>query len=182
MPPNSWAPPSVWIDPIPIRKTRVSNRGCQTYNGIWWDRWRSHFFQGWGKMLAMTSTFTHVGHGWMTWLNPIQNDFWKSAASTSKGKSRKIHAWLVVQNQIYVLTFFWPLKLFLQHKIYWNNTSHPQMMGFWHWVYHIVSNDPSIIHQSSTIVRYTSIFNHWLTINSPLEPTLNHYESLLINY
>jgi hypothetical protein len=55
-------------------------------------------------------------------------------------------------------------------------------VGLWHWVYHIVSNDPSIIHQSSTIVRYTSFFNHWLTINSPLEQTFNHYESLLINY
>ena len=53
---------------------------------------------------------------------------------------------------------------------------------FWKSAASAAENDPSILHQSSTIVRYPQIFNHWLTINSPLEPTLNHYESLLINY
>ena len=114
-----------------------------------------------------------------------RNDFWKSAASAAENHGRH-HAWLVVQNQIYVLTCFGPLKLFLATQNILEQYQPSPNDGFmalglshrFQWS----DNDPSILHQSSTIVRYPQIFNHWLTINSPLEPTLNHYESLLINY
>lgn len=161
MPPNSFSPPpSVWIDPIPIRKTRVSN-----VQRLWWEM----------GFMEITSRFSRDGGpmGVWCWLNDIHvlknmsdmANIDMANIDVTRMTSEHQQMFNFAKSRNFSMPDWWCRtrytcshvldlsNFFLQHKIYWNNTNHPQMMGLWHWVYHIVSNDPSIIHQSSTVVR-----------------------------